>query len=545
MKLFSKWRHRKVLFLISLPSTPEFNACSAAVERCIAQLQQQGVDVRRRINATELSHISKYELVIVVAHHDEEYNALALADGMMKMDEFVQALPTDFNGVLDLASCQGGNIFDKLKAQCPSCQVQASQLQTPLNYRLFAYPLVIELINKNKRISYHEAYIQVRNDVKEFLKENPHLITGESVKLGKSLSTAYAPSQVQRSQPFMIQVFFHHDKDTDEVRLMAQKIDDQAEQKRTRELSIKLKKSDDIRVHLSFPSRDEQVHIDGEQTTQHCQWQGNIASVEYSVTLSDDFKGNRLQAKVMIEVNCEPIGHYYFNIDVVDESKPSNQPGIFTPFDKSQECENEKQLLLKNLHADLQHLEEDLRTCQDKTKRMSLEAKRENCRKCIEVIERTSNRSHNAQAKVFISSTGDLKELRRAALDVVLSLEMQPIMYEYWPQKDATPADVCCQKVKESNIFLCILGSRYGSDGPSGMSMTEFEYRTALSAGLPILVYVQNPLSATDEPEEKFIKQRLLIDEVSSNRILTEFSERHKMELDATRNLGLLKNKVS
>ena len=118
---------------------------------------------------------------------------------------------------------------------------------------------------------------------------------------------------------------------------------------------------------------------------------------------------------------------------------------------------------------------------------------------------------------------------------------MYPEMYENWPQSAATPRDECCMRVIESDILLCILGSRYGFvDEEMDTSMTEIEYRTALGAGKTILVYIIEPLNKTDEPPHLAERQKKLIEEIRDTRILKFFSDEETLAKDTVRNLSLL-----
>ena len=41
----------------------------------------------------------------------------------------------------------------------------------------------------------------------------------------ESFSTIYAPSQVKRNQPFLVNIFFHKDEESGAVELLAQRLD--------------------------------------------------------------------------------------------------------------------------------------------------------------------------------------------------------------------------------------------------------------------------------------------------------------------------------
>lgn len=94
------------------------------------------------------------------------------------------------------------------------------------------------------------------------------------------------------------------------------------------------------------------------------------------------------------------------------------------------------------------------------------------------------------QPKVFISSTiVDLPNERRAALKAVEKAGGFPVMSEYTMEAVSTNSvSACLSKVMESDIYVLIIGGRYGWQPEGKESITELEYQTAQSCNIPILV---------------------------------------------------------
>jgi tetratricopeptide (TPR) repeat protein len=78
-----------------------------------------------------------------------------------------------------------------------------------------------------------------------------------------------------------------------------------------------------------------------------------------------------------------------------------------------------------------------------------------------------------------------------AALDAVSRAGMAPVDMRYFPARDSKPADYCRQRVRDCEIYVAVIGFRYGSVVPGeSMSYTELEFDEAGSAGLPRLVFL-------------------------------------------------------
>lgn len=94
--------------------------------------------------------------------------------------------------------------------------------------------------------------------------------------------------------------------------------------------------------------------------------------------------------------------------------------------------------------------------------------------------------------QVFISSTyKDLIPERQAAVQAVLATGHIPAGMELFAAGDETQMQVIKHWIEESDVFLLILGGRYGSIEPkSGKSYIELEYDYAVVRGMPLFSVV-------------------------------------------------------
>jgi hypothetical protein len=101
--------------------------------------------------------------------------------------------------------------------------------------------------------------------------------------------------------------------------------------------------------------------------------------------------------------------------------------------------------------------------------------------------------------QVFVSHTSDMarfpedRPFVQAALDAVGRAGMAPVDMRYFAARDGKPADYCQKRVRECEIYVAVVGFRYGSAVPAeSVSYTEIEFRAACEAGVPRLVFLLN-----------------------------------------------------
>ena len=107
--------------------------------------------------------------------------------------------------------------------------------------------------------------------------------------------------------------------------------------------------------------------------------------------------------------------------------------------------------------------------------------------------------------KVFICSTSfDLKDTRAEIRNALLSWGYEPIFFEspdFPVEKGLHSHDVCLDAVKECDIFLLIIGSRYGGiyhgkkyPNMNELSITRAESRIALDEGLEFKTFIRDDI---------------------------------------------------
>lgn len=104
--------------------------------------------------------------------------------------------------------------------------------------------------------------------------------------------------------------------------------------------------------------------------------------------------------------------------------------------------------------------------------------------------------------QIFVSSTyTDLKEERQAAVEAILKSGNIPAGMELFTAGDKSQLDTITRWIDDSDVYMLILGGRYGSIEPTtGNSYTEVEYDYAKSNNKPLFAVVIS---------EKFLNEKI------------------------------------
>ena len=132
--------------------------------------------------------------------------------------------------------------------------------------------------------------------------------------------------------------------------------------------------------------------------------------------------------------------------------------------------------------------------------------------------------------KVFISSVQSEFAEERARLvdyirkDALLGIFFEPFIFEQTHACDNTPQGVYLKEVRECDIYLGLLGRRFGHEMDTGVSATESEYDLATQLGKTRLVFIKE--GGRREP-----KERRFVDKVQNSVIRKSFSDFETLRL--------------
>ena len=107
----------------------------------------------------------------------------------------------------------------------------------------------------------------------------------------------------------------------------------------------------------------------------------------------------------------------------------------------------------------------------------------------------------------FISSVmSEFAGERSAAAEALRTVGVRPVMFEEFGGRDADPEAAYLAEVGASDIYIGILGRRYGKSLRSRFSATHAEYRHAETSGLRICVWALDT-DQREGPEQSFLEE--------------------------------------
>ncbi|WP_395047118.1 DUF4062 domain-containing protein [Flavobacterium sp.] len=160
------------------------------------------------------------------------------------------------------------------------------------------------------------------------------------------------------------------------------------------------------------------------------------------------------------------------------------------------------------------------------------------------------------KVNVFVSSTCyDLSQIRADMSDFIISLGHQPFLSEFdnFPiNPNIQTIENCINNVKkESDIFVLIIGNRYGSLIESGHSITNLEFLTAKNKNIPIYTFIDKKVltALSFWKSNKNADFNNIVDNVKIFEFIEDIRENHKLwsfEFEKSQDIiSILKTQIS
>lgn len=93
--------------------------------------------------------------------------------------------------------------------------------------------------------------------------------------------------------------------------------------------------------------------------------------------------------------------------------------------------------------------------------------------------------------QVFVSSTyEDLRDERQEVMQALLELDCIPAGMELFPAANEDQWTLIKKVIDDCDYYIVVIGGRYGSLGPEGISYTQMEYEYAVSQNKPVIAFL-------------------------------------------------------
>jgi hypothetical protein len=116
---------------------------------------------------------------------------------------------------------------------------------------------------------------------------------------------------------------------------------------------------------------------------------------------------------------------------------------------------------------------------------------------------------------VFLSHTSELRDARQsrsfvARAEAAIRRAGHAVTHmAYFAASNAPPAKLCVDKLRQADVYVGLIGFRYGTPVPyrPDLSYTELEFETATELGIPRLIFLIDKETASDQSEEHRARQ--------------------------------------
>lgn len=128
--------------------------------------------------------------------------------------------------------------------------------------------------------------------------------------------------------------------------------------------------------------------------------------------------------------------------------------------------------------------------------------------------------------QVFVSSTyADLREERQRVIQALMEMDCIPSGMELFPAADEEQWEFIKRVIDDCDYYLLIIGGRYGSTTPEGISYTEKEYDYAIEKGMKVLALLhaspeEIPMGKSEVDPESRGRLKAFREKVARNRLV-------------------------
>lgn len=145
----------------------------------------------------------------------------------------------------------------------------------------------------------------------------------KDAELDEVFSSVFAPAEVKQKSHMLVQVYLHLFEETEDVKLLAQESDKNAERRDYIPLQCKLKKGDKVDVLLNIYG--ETLLMSDKKSVV---WQGSFTKCSFDYFVPKDIDVDELSCVTLLSVNGVPVGEMRFITKIVEYEPRQLNPEI-------------------------------------------------------------------------------------------------------------------------------------------------------------------------------------------------------------------------
>lgn len=128
------------------------------IEETVCFLRARNVDVIELKSVGQLRKAFSYSTIILTAHHHRFLESLDFLGNTVSIEDFVNAIPKDYEGTVDISSCFSSEFQMKCKQKAMEATYIAVETESSVGLRLFIYKQTIEYLTSHRKCNYLESF---------------------------------------------------------------------------------------------------------------------------------------------------------------------------------------------------------------------------------------------------------------------------------------------------------------------------------------------------------------------------------------------------
>lgn len=158
------------------------------IERTVRFLRDRNVEVIELSSISQLREAFSYSTIILTAHRHRFLECLDFLGNTISIEDFVKAIPKNYNGIVDISSCFSATFQMKCKQKAINATYIAAETKSSVDLRLFIYKQTIKHLISHQIGNYLDSFRAVIRRIIAESKQNKQV--EEAVFLGGNSPTA-------------------------------------------------------------------------------------------------------------------------------------------------------------------------------------------------------------------------------------------------------------------------------------------------------------------------------------------------------------------